>query len=124
MKRLVIVFASITLVTTSTSSVIACNAKQKKFPGDLIGPSKKNIPGNLIGPSTKTNQGIANNIKTSINKAIQSVTEIKISKNYLDLKDPATIATLNEALEEQAGLNLSGSTGDPTNPTANPPTGE
>ena len=112
MKRLIIVFASITLVATSTSSVIACDARQT------------NLPGNLIGPSTRTNQGIANDIKTSIDKAIQTVTEIKISKNYSDLKNPATIATLNQALQEQAGLNLSGSTGDPTNPTTNPPTGE
>lgn len=124
MKRLVIVFASITLVATSTSSVIACNARQTSFPGSLIEPSSTKIPGSLIGPSTKTNQGVADDIKTSINKAIQSVTEIKISKNYSNLKDPATIATLNEALQEQAGLNLSGSTGDPTDPTANPPTGE
>ena len=109
MKRLMIIFASITLVASSTSSVVACNKRQV------------NIPGNLIKPSTRTNQGIANDIKTSITKAIQTTTEIKISKNYLDLQNPATIATLNQALQEQAGLNLSGSTGDPTDPTTTPP---
>lgn len=102
MKKLLNLFAGITLITTGASTVVACKDTKQD--------------------SKAANEKIVNNIATKIDTFLQSNPTIKIGKAYSNLKDPATIVALNNALKQQ-GLLLAGNPGDPSDPSVKP-TGE
>ena len=102
MKKLLNLFAGITLVTTTASTVVACD-------------------NNKTNPKAQ-NTATVNDIVTKFNNFLKSNSIIKIDSKYTNLKDPATIIALNHALATE-GLQLSGNPGDPANPNVKP-TGE
>ena len=99
MKKLLNLFAGITLITTGASTVVACKDTKQNTKAE--------------------NEKIANNIATKIDSFLQSDPTIKIGKAYSNLKDPTTIAVLNSALKQQ-GLLLSGNPGDPSDANVKP----
>ena len=102
MKKLLNLFAGITLVATTASTVVACD-------------------NNKNDPKTQ-NTATVNDIVNKLNNFLKSNPIIKIDSKYTNLKDPATIVALNNALASQ-GLQLKGNPGDPTD-ASNKPTGE
>lgn len=94
MRKLVNLFAVISLVTTTTSSVVACRRDTTE--------------------STKTqNEATVDDIVMKFNNFLKSQPHLECSESYNNLKDPQTVLALNQVLASN-GLQLNGNPGKPS----------
>lgn len=94
MRKLVNLFATISLVITPTSSVIACRRDTTE--------------------STKAqNEATADDIIMRLNNFLKSQPHLECSESYSNLNDPQTTLALNQVLASN-GLQLNGNPGKPS----------